>query len=123
VRSQAHSTQTPKSEKPPDLQDGKEMARPGLEPGTPRFSGTGNLCRKRQKRPANRLVDDCVCSTSIPVVAGSCLRLKDVAPAPRPFRPVQEDARSQTAFMPLREPGIEFSNPTGSRASAGCRAL
>jgi hypothetical protein len=57
VRSQAHSTQTPKSEKPPDLQEGKEMARPGLEPGTPRFSGTGHLCRKRQKRPANRLVD------------------------------------------------------------------
>ncbi len=68
------------------VQESSEMARLGIEPRTPRFSGTGNWRRKRQKRPANRGVDNCVCSAAIPVDCCSYPRLKDVAGPPRPFR-------------------------------------
>jgi hypothetical protein len=62
------------------------MARPGLEPGTPRFSGTRIWAGKRRKSPANRRVADPRCCTSIPVDWCSCPRVKDVARPPRPFR-------------------------------------
>jgi hypothetical protein len=71
--------------KPVRVQASLEMARPRLELGTPRFSGTGNRHRKSQKSPANRRVADRAYSASIPVDCRSCLRLKDVAGPPRPF--------------------------------------
>jgi hypothetical protein len=87
-------TTLPASPKQAQVHASPEMARPRLELGTPRFSGTGNWCRKRQKRPANRRVDDCVCSTLIPVDCCSYPRLKDVAGPPRPFRLLRATAAS-----------------------------
>ncbi len=49
----------------------------------------------------------------IPVVAGSCPRLKDVAPAPRPFRPHPEDATCRPRLCPYASPESSFLNPTG----------
>ena len=78
------------------------------------FQSTGIWAGKGRKSPANRRVAGRAACGSIPVVAGSCPQLKDVAPVPRPFRPHPRRRYVQTASMPLREPGIEFSNPTSS---------
>jgi hypothetical protein len=65
------------------------MARPGIEPETPRFSGTGNRSRKRQESPANRRVADRACSAPIPVDCCSCSRVKDVAGRATSFSPAE----------------------------------
>jgi hypothetical protein len=73
------------------MQESSQMARPRLELGTPRFSGTGNWCRKSQKSPANRPVADRACSTFIPVDCRRYPRVKDVAGLPCPFRLQRKD--------------------------------
>jgi hypothetical protein len=108
------STASPTSSKPAHVQAPSEMARPRLELGTPRFSGTRRNAGKGPKSPANRRVADRARCAVIPVVAGSCPRLKDVAPVPRPFRPRPRGRYVADRVLPLREPGIEFSNPTRS---------
>jgi hypothetical protein len=74
------------SRNPSDQTKNGGMARPGFEPGTPRFSGTRRWAGKGHKSPANRQVADRACSTLMPVVSGGCPWLKDVAGRPRPFR-------------------------------------
>lgn len=107
------------------------MARPGFEPGTPRFSGTGNWCRKSQKSPANRPVADRAYSTSIPVDCCSYPRVKDVADPPRPFRLLRATATwgskasatpAPTRAAPLRPDrasGMSLSGRSQSCESAG----
>jgi len=75
-----------KSSQNPPEQAKQEMARPGLEPGTPRFSGTRRQAEKSRKSPANRRVAGRARCTAIPVVAGGCPWVKDVAGPPRPFQ-------------------------------------
>ena len=83
--------------KPAHVQASSEMARPRLELGTPRFSGTPERAGKDPKSPANRRVAGWAACGSIPVVAGSCPRLKDVAAPPRPFRPYPRRRSAHTA--------------------------
>src|ERR1035437_1296305 len=71
--------------KPGQAQGSLEMARPGLEPGTPRFSGTERQAGKSVESPANRGVTGRARCTSMPVVAVGCRRVKDVTAQPRPF--------------------------------------
>jgi hypothetical protein len=96
------------------------MARPGLEPGTPRFSGTGNWRRKSQKSPANRRVADRAYSTSIPVDCCSYPRLKDVAGPPRPFRLLRATAAWGSKASATPAPA-RAAPPRPRRERAGCR--
>ncbi len=63
------------------------MARLGIEPRTPRFSGMRRLAANGLKSPANRQVADPAHCAAIPVFSFGSGRLKDVAGRPRPFRP------------------------------------
>lgn len=96
-RNQDDDDSEPDEDDPGTLKDAPDqaksaVARARFELGTPRFSETGNWCRKRQKSPANRRVADRGCSASIPVDCHSCTRLKDVAGGPRPFRLLRSTA-------------------------------
>lgn len=79
-------TTSPFASKPARVQASLEMARLGIEPRTPRFSGTGNWARNSHESPANRPVAGRALSGAIPVVSGSFEGVKDVAGRPRPFR-------------------------------------
>jgi hypothetical protein len=101
-------TASPNAPKPAHVQASLEMARPGLEPGTPRFSGTRQRHRKAPKSPANRRVAGRARRVQIPVVAGSFPRLKDVAPAPRPFRPHPRRRSCRRRLCPYASPESSF---------------
>ena len=70
----AHFVAQACDEKVGDLQVFPAMARPGLEPGTPRFSGSPGAAILSHKRPANQTVPVCAVPTR-------CRRLRPVARA------------------------------------------
>lgn len=63
-------TASPHAPKPAHVQASLEMARPGLEPGTPRFSGTRRWAEKSQESAANRRVANRARGATTPVVSG-----------------------------------------------------
>ena len=101
------------------------MARPRLELGTPRFSGTGSCPRKSHKSPANRRVADRGCSTSIPVDCCSYSRVKDVAGPPRPFRLLRATAAwaSKASATPALGRAAPHRPTQASRWPRGLRLL
>jgi len=114
---------SPASSKPAHTQGSLEMARPRLELGTPRFSGTSNWCRKSRESPANRRVAGRARSVSIPVDCRSCPRLKDVAGPPRPFAgSVQAAAWGHTASVASRPAQAAPPRPNRLRRRAPLRA-
>ena len=105
-------TAQPTVSKHAHVQASYEMARLGIEPRTPRFSGTGRWPRKGQESPASRLVDIPARSDSIPVISVSSVRVKDVADPPRPFH----YASRPTVPLPLlRSLGTVESNRGNGR--------
>jgi hypothetical protein len=100
------------------------MARPGLEPGTPRFSGTPRSAGKSQESPGNQGVASRGCCAAIPVVSGGSGRVKDVAGRPRPFHGGCSRTRALSAKGPpslrtQRGPGTR--DPTSPQRGSSCR--
>jgi hypothetical protein len=106
------------------------MARPGIEPGTPRFSGMPAIAGKDRKSPASRDTTDRVRSAAIPVDNRSCPRVKDVADPPRPFQILacatsrdrqSERPRRRVASSTAQRP--PSASATRGRAQPGAGAL
>jgi hypothetical protein len=103
------SSQTASSalSKPVHGQASLEMARPGLEPGTPRSSGTRIWAGKRRKSPANRRVAGRARGATISAVCRGCARVKDVAGRPRPLRLIHEIPREDRCLGPRATVGSD----------------
>jgi hypothetical protein len=98
------------------------MARGGLEPPTPRFSGTAEPAGKGHKSPANREVAGRTHCAAIPVVSRRCSRLKDVAGRPRPFRLIHETPRADCCLGRRASVGSAPTRTAPCRPERHCRA-
>jgi hypothetical protein len=82
------------------LQDIPVMARPGLEPGTPRFSEFKSITLCNQEIPANMMVLATLTVVLFSLVPCGFWRVKDVGVVTRPFRCCEADAHARRFSVP-----------------------
>ena len=89
------------------------MARPGLEPGTPRFSDVRSRVSNRPTNPANKPVRLQACRARIPADSILSMGIQAMTPASSPFRRAFPSSRRG-----LHGPAPSVIGPVTSRVSA-----